>query len=226
MPNMIEKSKSLAENLATRANAVLAFCDNFEVINDARYREADQKASETASLERGIKDYWKEPKASSYKSWKDICSKENEMLAPIKEGGTILTKKMGAYRAERNRIEREKREVEQKKIEQEMAIEAFKMEEEGVPEEAIEAVVEQSRERASIAPTQELRGKTSFTVDYEVRVIPGQEHLIPITYLIPTTSAMIKALEAKIKKLAKINGGKVVPGMEINQTQSARRRQI
>ena len=63
-------------------------------------------------------------------------------------------------------------------------------------------------------------------IDYDVRVIPGQEHFIPNDILRPTTPQMVKALEAKIKKIAKATGGQKIAGIEITQTQSARRRSI
>ena len=83
-----------------------------------------------------------------------------------------------------------------------------------------------SEDALETTPVVEIRGKTTFVKDYEVRIIPGKEHLIPQEILQPTTPQMVKALEAKIKKLAKLNGGKKIEGVEIISTQSTRRRTI
>jgi hypothetical protein len=219
------KKISLAETLANRANAVLAFCENITIVDDSTYKEADQKASETASLERGIKDYWDESKALTYQAWKLTCGKESEMLNPIKEGAKVLTKKMSAYRSERDCLERDKREVEQKSHEDKTRGEVFELVEDGLPQEVADKIIAQSKDSVA-TPVSELRGKTSFTLNYEVRLIKGKERLIPHDILLPTTPAMVKALEAKIKTFAKATGGMKIEGVEIIQTETAKRRQI
>ena len=142
---------SIGQKLALRANTILDVCSNFLVIDQASYSEADRKVSETASLEKGIIEYWSEPKRSAHKTWKGICQKEKDMLSPIEEGSKILSAKMATFKRE-------------------------------------------------------------FDLAQEI--------------LQPTTPQMVKALEAKIKKLAKLNGGKKIEGVEIISTQSARRRTI
>lgn len=225
MNKIATKKISLAETLANRANAVLAFCENITIVDDSTYKEADQKASETASLERGIKDYWDESKALTYQAWKLTCGKESEMLNPIKEGAKVLTKKMSAYRSERDRLERDKREVEQKSHEDKTRGEVFELVEDGLPQEVADKIIAQSKDSVA-TPVSELRGKTSFTLNYEVRLIKGKERLIPHDILLPTTPAMVKALEAKIKTFAKATGGMKIEGVEIIQTETAKRRQI
>ena len=225
MNKIATKKISLAETLANRANAVLAFCENITIVDDSTYKEADQKASETASLERGIKDYWDESKALTYQAWKLTCGKESEMLNPIKEGAKVLTKKMSAYRSERDRLERDKREAEQKSHEDKTRGEVFELVEDGLPQEVADKIIAQSKDSVA-TPVSELRGKTSFTVSYEVRLIRGEEWRIPKDLLEPTTPLMIKAIEAKVKAQAKFNGGKPVKGFEIIQTETAKRRQI
>ena len=159
----------------------------------------------------------------AHKAWKSICNKEKQMILPIKEGGRLLPKKMSAYRQDREALEAEKRKKEEEKKRLEMKVEALKMAEDGVPEEAVDAVLEMAEE-PSVALTPELRGKTSFTGSYEVRLIPGEEWSIPKDILEPTTPAQIKATEAKVKAQAKLNGGKPVKGFEIIQTETARRK--
>jgi hypothetical protein len=220
------KQQSMGEVLATRANSILEVCKNFIINDQSSYEEADRKVSETASLEKGIAEYWAEPKATAHKAWKAICTKEKEMLEPIKQGSKILSANMSAYRRAFTEAEQRKRDEEIKKAKEQAQLEAFKLAEQGVDEVAVEAVLEMAEEPVSVAPVAELRGKTSFVLDYEVKVIPGQEHLIPKEILQPTTPQMVKALEAKIKKLAKVTGGQKIAGIEITQIQTARRRTV
>jgi len=226
MNTTVMTKPSLGEDLSRRANTILDFCRNLIIDDDDGFSVADRKASETASLEKGIIEYWKDPKASAYKSWKIICAKESEMLTPIKEGGKELTAKMRMYRMHREKIERTQQEAKQLKRETDARVEAFKLAEQGAPKEVTDAVAKLLSEPVETSSTQELRSKTSFALDYEVRVIKGKEHLIPAEILKPTTPQMVKALEAKVKKLAKLTGGEQIPGLEIIQTETARRRQI
>jgi len=221
---MLVEKQTIEQTLAKRSVSHIAFCNGLAVTDDSSYAEADRKVSESAALEKGVKEYWAEAKKSTYVAWKSICTKENQMLDPIIKGGNILVVKMAHYRSEREAVERKKREEEQARIKAETQLKAFELAEEGVPQEAVDAVMEMAEESVSIAPKNELRGKTSFSVDYEVRVVKGKEHLIPREILEPTTPLMVKALEAKVKAIAKLNGGKQIEGMEIIQTQKARRR--
>lgn len=221
---MLAENQSVEKTLERRSVSHIAFCEALVVADDTSYAEADRKVSESAALEKGVKEYWAEAKKSTYVAWKSICTKENQMLEPIKKGGEILVAKMANYRTEREAVEQKKREEEQERNKAEMQLKAFELAEQGVPQEAVDAVMEMADEPVSIAPKNELRGKTSFSVDYEVRVIKGKEHLIPREVLEPTTPLMVKALEAKVKVLAKASGGKKIEGIEITQTTKARRR--
>ena len=220
-----KENPKLGEELARRSNAILKFCEALVITDDSSYAEADKKASETKALEKGVIAYWDEPKSWAHKSWKAICGKENQMLTPIKEGGGLLTKKMSEYRKEREALEAAKRKEEEEKKKLAMKVEALKMAEDGVEQVAVDAVLEMAEE-PSVVRTQELRGKTSFTVSYEVRMIPGEEWRIPKDILEPTTPQMIKAIEAKVKAQAKFTGGKPVKGFEIIQTETARRKSL
>jgi hypothetical protein len=77
-----------------------------------------------------------------------------------------------------------------------------------------------------MTPRAELRGKTSFGQSYEVRLIQGESWKISRDILEPTTPAQIKAIEAKVKAQAKLNGGKQVEGFEIIPIDTTRRRAI
>ena len=219
-------TESMGQMLATRANTILKVCSNFLITDQASYSEADRKVSETASLEKGIKEYWAEPKLSAHKTWKGICQKEKDMLTPIQEGSRFLSIKMATFKREFDLAEQKKRDELADKAKKELQLKAFELAEQGVDPIAVEAIVEMAEDTMSTLPVAEIRGKTTFVRDYEVRIVPGKEHLIPQEILQPTTPQMVKALEAKIKKLAKLNGGKKIEGVEIIPTQSTRRRTI
>jgi len=219
-------TESMGQMLATRANTILKVCSNFLITDQASYSEADRKVSETASLEKGIKEYWAEPKLSAHKTWKGICQKEKDMLTPIQEGSRFLSTKMATFKREFDLSEQKKRDALADKAKKELQLKAFELAEQGVDPIAVEAIVEMAEDTMSTLPVAEIRGKTTFVRDYEVRIVPGKEHLIPQDILQPTTPQMVKALEAKIKKLAKLNGGKKIEGVEIISTQSTRRRTI
>tara|TARA_R110002096_G_scaffold143865_1_gene300246 strand:+ start:151 stop:825 length:675 start_codon:yes stop_codon:yes gene_type:complete len=220
------KKESMGEALAFRANNILEACRDFIIKDQASYSEADRKVSETASLEKGIIEYWAEPKQTAHKSWKSICAKEKEMLEPIKEGSRLLSTNMAAYKSAFEKEEQKKRDELQEKAKSEARLEAFELAEQGADPIAAKAVMEMAEEAVPVAPVAELRGKTSFVQSYEVRLIPGEEWRIPKDLLVPTTPAQIKALEAKVKAQAKFTGGKPVQGFEIIPIQSARRRAI
>ena len=220
------KKETLGQSLSVRANNILDSCDNIIISNDASYSVADHKVSETASLEKGILEYWGEPKMTSHKAWKSICSKEKEMIEPIREGSKLLSGKMAGYRRIFAEQEQKKRDELQEQAKAEARLKAFELAEQGVDPVAVEAVMEMAEEAVPMAPMAELRGKTSFVQSYEVRMIPGEEWRIPKDLLWPSTPAQIKAIEAKVKAQAKFTGGKPVDGFEIIPVQTARRRTI
>jgi len=220
------KKESMGEALSFRANNILEACRDFIIKDQGSYSEADRKVSETASLEKGIIEYWAEPKQTAHKSWKSICTKEKEMLEPIKEGGRLLSAKMALFRSAFQQEEQKKRDELQEQAKAEARLQAFELAEQGEDPVAVEAVMEMAEEAVPMAPRVELRGKTSFVQSYEVRMIPGEEWRIPKDLLVPSTPAQVKAIEAKVKAQAKFTGGKPVDGFEIIPTQSARRRAI
>jgi len=213
-------------DLFDKVSRLVADCKSLTVTSDDEYKDADKGMSLSANLEKEVEAYFKDEKAEAKARYDAIRLKEKGALDVLKDLINATRGKMSEYRAERKRIEREKREAEQQRHEAEAKIEAFKLAEGGVPQEAVDAVIELSKQPVSLAPVAELRGKTSFTVDYAVSVIQGQEHLIPKEILEPTTRAMVKAVEAKIKAIVKTTGGKPIPGVLIEQTESARRRGI
>lgn len=223
---LMGKTVDVGDELIRRGRAIERHSEDMVILNDFDYNSGDKKASEMAALEIGIKDYWRDMKLASHKAWKLQCRKEEEMLAPVQWAKRLITSKMSEYRSERGRIEAEKREAEQDKNRKIQEIEAFKLAEEGLPPAVVEAILEQAAEsNVQMAPSiQELRGKTSFSVDYEVELVAGDEHKIPLEILLPTTKGHISAVLSKAKAQAKLTGGKPIPGIKIIQVEKARTR--
>ena len=223
---MMGKAVDIGEDLRKRGRAIEIHSEEMVILTDFDYSSSDKKASEMAALEKGIKDYWRDMKLASHKAWKLQCRKEEEMLAPVQYAKRLITSKMSEYRYERGRIEAEKREAEQNKNREIQEIEAFKLAEEGLPAAAVDAIMEQAAEsNVQMAPSvQELRGKTSFSVDYEVELVAGDEHKIPLEILLPTTKGHIAAVLSKAKAQAKLTGGKPIPGIKIIQIEKAKTR--
>ena len=121
----VKEDPKLGEELARRSNEILKVCEALAITDDYGYAEADKRASETKSLEKGVEDYWEEPKMWAHKAWKSICNKEKQMILPSKEGGRLLTKKMSAYRQDREALEAEKRKKEEEKKRLEMVRQAI-----------------------------------------------------------------------------------------------------
>ena len=121
-------------------------------------------------------------------------------------------------------MDRERREAEQKEHEKAIRVEAFEMAEAGIPEGAIEAVIDQSREKIDLNPLPELRGKTEIKPAYIIKLIAGEDDLIPRDLLAPTTKAMKKALIAKIRAVIKATNVTKIPGVEIIETVTSKRR--
>ena len=219
----VEVRNSLEKDLDKRAVHMNHICTTLIVDDDTSYATADGMAGEIAALKKGVKQYWSEIKDNAYATWREICGKEARMLDPLVDSSKILTSKMARYRSERDCIEKERQDAALLLAKEEAQYEAFKvLEEQDLPPEVAQAVMEQSQESVQVAPSQpELRGKTSFQVDYEVSLVPGSEHLIPLDILIPTTQGHIKAVLAKAKAQAKLTGGKPIPGILVVQTQRA-----
>ena len=220
------KDNNLKADLQKRGTAIEDFCAAMVITTDHEYSLGDAKATELAALEKGVKDYWMIAKDMAYKTWKDICEKEADMLLPVQRAKKVTTSKLGIYKAARDKQEAESREAEQELNRREQEIEAFKLAEEGHAPEVVEAIMEQAAEsNVQMAPSvPQLKGKTSFKVGYEVELVPGQLYSLPLDILVPTTKGHVKAVLAKAKAQAQSTGGKPIPGIKITQIQKAKTR--
>jgi hypothetical protein len=228
---VIPVEEDFGDKLARRAEAVITFGDELVITDQASYTVADHKTSETLSMENGIKSWFKRLKKPITDAHKNLCDEENRLLGLVKDGADIITKKMSLYEEEREQQEKERREKEQAKHEVETYKEAFDLYEKGEIDQGLaDQIVEQSKEPVATFKSEPLRGKTSSKIVYEVTLIEGEEHKIDRKYLEPTTAQMVKALEAKVKKLVNFpeypkDKGKPVAGFIVKPVKQHTRRQ-
>lgn len=94
MNNITEmKDTQLNDRCTLFVNEALALSvtDNESYLTASNYLKADK------DLIDSIEEYWKEPKANAYQSWKSICAKENEMKKPLQEVEKKLKKEIADY---------------------------------------------------------------------------------------------------------------------------------
>ena len=210
-------SNTLEASLRRRSEVVKADCQ-VVIENDADYYAAEKKATEVRSLVKAIEDYWHPVTHFAYTNWQMLLGKEKDMLSPVKDGLATIGRLLVAYRAERERRERERQEAEYRQQVEDADLDAFNLAEEGIPQEAIDAVTEIKIETPFQAqPTQELRTRTRFKPDYIVTIEDIDE--VDREFLIPSTKAHREAIIANAKAKAIKTGGKPLNGFKIVSTE-------
>lgn len=221
-----EKGADVGIDLERRTGLILEKIKSLVVENDTDLTAADKLICEWARLKKSVKEYWKPIKDSAKKIIDDVKNKENQMLSPIDSGSEIVIEKMGKYIKKRDEILQA--EIDRKHQEQAAAakVAAFEMAEEGIPEEAVQAM-EELAERPKPVEVQHrtLKTKTTFKDDWVVEVIEGREHLVPNEYCIPVTAAMKAAVSANIKKIVVAKKGMIeIAGVRIIKRQGSIKR--
>lgn len=77
------------------------------VIDAESYKLASGAVLSLDEMIKKIKMYWKGPKEKAHQTWKEICAKENEMLAPVEFHRKELNTKIRVFLTEQERIKRE-----------------------------------------------------------------------------------------------------------------------
>ena len=211
-------------DLNRRIGALMSEVHALEIKDDAGYKDADTGMSKSLNIEKKIIEHFAEKKAEPAKVLKALREQEQTMIGHIKAACSLITIKMANYTSKRDVLDRERREAEQKEHEKAVRVEAFEMAEAGIPKDAIDAVIDQSKEKIDLSPLPELRGKTQIKPAYIINLIAGEDDLIPRDLLAPTTEAMKKALVAKIRAVIKVTGVTKIPGVEIIETVTSKRR--
>jgi hypothetical protein len=220
---------NLGEHLHSRAMRVKQDCQ-MVIINDPDYKKADDLISDTATMAKAIKDYWKPRKDAARKSWELNCDSEKEMLKPVLDGIEFLKEEMKGYRAERERLEKERQEAEHQKQLEELTQATFEMAEEGVPQDVIDKIHE-DHIPFSAKQTQELRSRTKFKGDYEVTIATVEDEegneieqwdKVDKTLLLPQTKAHKEAILHIAREEARKNYGKKMTGFNIEAIENAK----
>jgi hypothetical protein len=213
MNKLETKPLTLEEQLKRRSDMVKADCQVI-VRNDDDYYAAMKKAEDVKSLAKGIKDYWKPLVTMAHKNHVLLKGKEKTMLEGVEAGLKNLEVQLVGYRAEREKREAERQEAEHQATLEELKLTSLDMAEEGVPQEAIDAVIEQAKETPFQAqPTQELRSRSVIKPDYIVTIVDIDE--VDREFLIPSTQAHKDAIISNARAKAVKTGGKPLNGFKV-----------
>lgn len=118
-----------------------------QIIDQPTYDTAAAKFEAVAALEKQIVDHYAPMKQKAHEAHKAICTAEKSMLGPVSEAKQILSRSIGAWDQEQERIRREaQRKLEdeaRKRAEQEAERLALDAIENGASEEEIDSIVEE-----------------------------------------------------------------------------------
>lgn len=173
------------------------------VTDQQSYAAAGEILREIATIKKGIKERFADPKKKASEAHKAICNLENELLAKVTERETEIRQKMTAfYEAEQKRIaaeqERQRQEAEA------MAALAAEAEAAGDMETAAEAVAVAAVTESTVTAAPKAAGISMREV-WRAKVVDPNK--VPREYLIVDQSAL--------DAIAKATKGKLnIPGVE------------
>jgi ATPase subunit of ABC transporter with duplicated ATPase domains len=186
-----------------------------EVVSQQDYDNAAELCKDIKSRINQIADYWKPLKEKAYGAWKDICTKEKQLMDPFTKAETAIKDKMKEFQRQKMEAERQQREEQerQKREEAEMLLkEAAKADEAGDSErsafmfEAAENVQNMRFEQ----PKQVKTEGTARKAKRKARVT--NPSLVPISI----AGAIIRPIDEKVlNDLARASKGNMaIPGVE------------
>jgi hypothetical protein len=183
------------------------------ISNQQDYNNAAELCKDIKAKIKQIEDYWKGLKDNAYKAWKDICTKEKELLSPFTNAESEIKGKMTAWQRQKMEEERQQREEQErrKREEAEMLLqEAAKADAEGNAErsefmlEAAESVQNMKFEQPKAVKT----AGTSVKTVWKARII--NENIVPVELngmlIRPIDTALINKLAVSSKGTFKIPG--------------------
>jgi hypothetical protein len=116
-----------------------------QIVDQQSYDLAAEKFRAAAAIEKQIVEYHAPLKQKAHEAHKAICSAENSLLLPVRAAKQTLSRSIGAWDAEQDRIRREEqRRLEaaaQRIAEEEALLNAVDAEQSGADAEEIEAVL-------------------------------------------------------------------------------------
>lgn len=198
------------KNYETEARNELAKMPGAEIIvyDQPSYEAAGEILREIATVKKGIKAKFAEPKKAAADAHKAICALENEFLAKVTERENEIRQKMSAfYEAEQKRIAAEQ---ERKRLEAEKQMQiAAEAEAAGDTEKAEIAVALAAMEESTVTVAPKAAGISMREV-WSAEIVDITK--VPREYLIPDMAAL-NALAKAMKRESTIPGVKFVKSL-------------
>lgn len=155
MSTVLEQDRAFEQTAITVRDEVLLI----EIVDQVTYDLAAEKFRAAAQLEKEISDHYGPLKQKAHEAHKAICSAEKEMLNPVLQAKQQLSRMIGEWDAEQERVRlAEQRRLEEQarlRAEEEALDSAIDAEQNGADAEEIEAVLSSSApiQKVSAAPT-------------------------------------------------------------------------
>lgn len=206
------EAKRAYEELKPETTAMILKAEALQVIDDASFELAGRIGVEISTRIKFVEQKFEAPKSASHKAWRAICDLEREIIDPLKAVKTAISKKAGAYHAEKARKAREDEErrlAEARKAAEDAAIEQAAELEAAGDAEGAQATIENVPVpvAAAIEATPKVNGMKQVT-RWRFRIV--NELAIPREFLIVDEQKLRKYAEA-MKASAKVAGVEFYP---------------
>ncbi len=107
----IEQQDAGEEELTVQVSDIETIANTLVVLNDKDYETAGELGVQIKTKIAEVTEFFAPMKKAANEAHKNVCSREKEMLAPLKSAEAILKKTMGEYVTKK---ERERREAEER----------------------------------------------------------------------------------------------------------------
>ena len=205
------------DELTVQVSDIETIAKTLVVIDDNDYKTAGELGVQIKTKIAEVTEFFKPMKKAANEAHKNVCSREKEMLAPLKSAEAILKKTMGEYVTKK---ERERREAEEKarqlareESERKLA-EAVEAERKGDHEASEAALVDAeisdtASRNISITACQPVAKGVSATKSWEIKSIDVSK--VPDTI----SGVIIRPVDEKaVLKLIKASKGSIkIPGI-------------
>jgi len=196
--------------------------ENINIFDDSGYQAAAEFGRELKRKSAEVKAFFKPMKEAANKTHREICQRENDMLAPLKNAEAILKREMGRYRLEqeqrRAEMERQLRQAAQAEAERKLA-EAIAAEEHGDYEKSEAAlldaqIIDTASRSASLQIEPPKAVGTNVSKDWEI--VSVDEALVPVA----VAGIPIRPVDkAAVMRLIRSSKGTVqIPGITYRET--------
>lgn len=199
----------LEDSLEKDTTQIVEAVSKAKITNQEDYLVATEYLKNIKAHAKDIETFFRDIKANTYKSWKDICAKEKSYLDPLNNAESKIKKLMVDYQLEQDIA---KRLAEAKELEEQQS-KVAELKANGKEDEA-EALSSQSIQSVSEAKVEGI----SYQVDYEIIIL--DEVKVPVEI----SGTIIRPIDTNIiKQLAKVSKGNIkIDGIEIKETKIAK----